>query len=157
METTSSEPIVSNDESVVRRDTNIDFPGSANNNNSPFNTFLNKFRIDGLVSNFSRGRTLEDGRKTDVINLGNGAIKLEYDYPIVIGGKRMGWTRVDLIFSEVTGDCISFNFKDVFDFDAATPEGAAMKIEYCTRRRPDWKQILGEFEEAFKTPIDIDF
>lgn len=77
-------------------------------------------------------------------------IKLEYDFPIVINGKMWGWTRYNLIFSEYTGDCITCDFKDDFHFDIATEEGSLLKLDYCTLQRPNWRDILAEFDSEFE-------
>lgn len=131
------------------RDTVLDFGEAANENRRPFFDFIDRYNLRNLPAGISRGVTTADGRRMDVINAGEGAIRLEYDFPIVIEGVKCGWTRYDLVFSEVSGDCIVINFRDEFYFDTATPEGIKKKIGYCTKPRHDWKSILNEFERAF--------
>ncbi len=132
-----------------QRDTFLDFSTPHNDHQTPLHKFLAKYDISRLKTVNSRGITLGDGRKLDVLVPENNMIKLEYDVPIRIGGKHMGCTSYNLVFSAISGDCITCDFRDSFDFDTISDEGAKLKLEYCTSKRPDWRAILAEFDTAF--------
>ena len=132
------------------RDTIMEIHAPHNDNQTPLHRFLSKYKIPRVSTFNSKGVSCADGRKMDVLIKDRGMIVFQYDVPMVIGGKLRGYSRYDLIFSEFTGDCITCDFKDDFHFDTATEEGRLLKLEYCTRQRPDWREIMTEFDTEFE-------
>lgn len=131
------------------RDTVPEFSVPNNDNHTPPHRFMAKYGLSRARTVNSRGVTTKDGRKLDVLVPENDMIKFEYDVPIVIDGKILGWTCYNLLFSAISGDCITFNFRDSFDFGTLSNDGAKLKLKFCTRKRPDWRAILDEFDSAF--------